>query len=463
MTTHGLQMRTATPVIPSWPIAAAGLLGAALVGLLVAVAPQLGLGALLFLCFVPLVLLELVIAIAIWVPLAFVERLPQLVFAPTLAAIMVFVAWLGAVSGAPRLVSDFARRQPVLLGSLALLLAWVTASVAWADDVGAMLYDFWRWWVAAGVLIVVATAARREIHARLIAGAFIAGAVVSVVAGLVVGFADANSIATQEDGRFGGGLGDPNLLAAGLVPAIALAAGLYPGSSPRVRVSLVAAILILSAGLAASGSRGGLFAALVSIVAALALSRGRRLQLGALIVTAVVFAGAFVATSSPSTWERVRSFDSGGTGRIDLWTVAWRMSEEHPVTGVGVNNFRSESSEYVLQPGSIDEAGLIVGRPHVVHNVYLQLLAETGIVGLALFAVVIGAAVSATWRAAARLAAAGEERAAALARAILIAQLGALSASVFLSNGYDKRIWLLFALGCVMLGIAERRTPQVST
>jgi len=170
-----------------------------------------------------------------------------------------------------------------------------------------------------------------------------------------------------------------------------------------------------------------------------------------------------VATSSPTTWERVRSFDSGGTGRIDLWTVAWRMSEEHPVTGVGVNNFRSQSSQYVLEPGSIDEAGLIVGRPHVVHNVYLQLLAETGIVGLGLFVVVIGAALSATWRAAVRLEAADEKTGASLARAVLIAQLGALSASVFLSNGYDKRIWLLFALGCVMLGIAERRVAAGST
>jgi len=264
-------------------------------------------------------------------------------------------------------------------------------------------------------------------------------------------------VATQAEGRFGGGFGDPNLLAAGLVPAIALAVGLYAGSSSGVRVALIGSIAILAAGLGASGSRGGLVAALISIVAAFALGRGRRLQLAALLATTIVFVGAFVATSSPGTWERVRSFDSGGTGRVDLWTVAWRMTEDHPLTGVGVNNFRSESSQYVFEPGSIEDVGLIVERPHVVHNVYLQQLAETGVIGLGLFVVVIGAALAGTWRAAVGLDRAGDERGASLARALLIAQLGALSASVFLSNGYDKRIWLLLALGCAMLGIAERR------
>lgn len=450
-------MRTATPVLPSWSIAAAGLGAALLVGVLVAVAPRLGVGALLFLCFVPVVLLELVVAIVVWVPLAFLERLPQLAFAPTLAAIMILVAWLGAMAGAPRLVGDFVRRQPVLVAALVSLLVWVTASVAWADDVGAVLADFWNWWIAAVVLVVLATVVRREVDARFVAGAFVAGAVASVIAGLIVGTTSVDSAATQEGGRFGGGLGDPNVLAAGLVPAIALAVGLYPGASPRSRAALVVGIVILTIGLAASGSRGGLFAALVAVLAALALSRGRRIQLGALVVTGVVLAGAFLATSSPSTWERVRTFDSGGTGRIDLWTVAWRMSEDHPITGVGVNNFRSESSQYVFQPGSIEDVGLIVERPRVVHNVYLQQLAETGVVGLALLVVVIAAALAGVWRAAALLDAAGDRSGAALARAILIAQLGALTASVFLSNAYDRRIWILFALGSAMLGIAARR------
>ena len=37
------------------------------------------------------------------------------------------------------------------------------------------------------------------------------------------------------------------------------------------------------------------------------------------------------------------TFDDGGSGRQDLWEVGWRIFEDKPVNGVGLNNFRKES------------------------------------------------------------------------------------------------------------------------
>ena len=41
--------------------------------------------------------------------------------------------------------------------------------------------------------------------------------------------------------------------------------------------------------------------------------------------------------------------------------------------------------------------------------------------------------------------------------AVLVAQIGALSASVFLSNGYDLPLWILFSLGPVLTTVAVRQ------
>jgi O-antigen ligase len=134
------------------------------------------------------------------------------------------------------------------------------------------------------------------------------------------------------------------------------------------------------------------------------------------------------------------------------------MFEAHPIAGVGDNNFRAASAEFVRQPGQLEDVQLIVEQPHVVHNTYLQQLAETGIVGLGLLISFLIGCLRATWRAAKRFATIGDQAMAALGRSLLVAQIGVLSVSVFMSNGYDKRIWVLLALGPAMLAVAIRQS-----
>ncbi|MEO7197712.1 MAG: hypothetical protein ABIZ50_04490, partial [Solirubrobacterales bacterium] len=86
-----------------------------------------------------------------------------------------------------------------------------------------------------------------------------------------------------------------------------------------------------------------------------------------------------------------------------------------------------------------------------------QQLAELGVIGLVLLLGVLAAAVAATWRAAKRLQRLGQTELAVLARSILTAQVGALSAYVFIPNGYNKILWVLLALGPVLGTIAAGR------
>ena len=213
----------------------------------------------------------------------------------------------------------------------------------------------------------------------------------------------------------------------------------------------------VTAGFAAAESRGGLVAATLALLAAFIVFKRARLQVLAVLAVVVAVGAAWFAVN-PDAWQRISSFDTEGNGRTELWEVAWRMSVDHPVAGVGLGNFPANSLQYVREPGSLKFVELIAGdRPIVAHSTYLQLLSENGIVGLALYMALVLACLSAARRAARRFDALGERALATLSRAALVAGISMLGAGVFLTGGPDKRVWIVLALGPVLAGIARRQ------
>ena len=437
----------------SLSLAAAGLLSALLIGVLIARDTGLGVAAVIGACYAPIVFVNLPLGIAIWAPLAFFERVPLAGPGPTVILILIAAAWLGALPSMQHHVATVFRRHGALFGLMFAFFAWTTASIVWASDSAAAVDDFWIWIVAGGVFVVVATSIATPRIALALCGAFVVGAVASEVVALLQGPVSEADLATQEAGRLGAGGQDPNYLAAGLVPAAAIAVGLLPfARSGLMRWALTGSVVMLVVGVIATGSRGGLVALTIVIVAALVIGRGRRLQLG-FVIAVIIAVGSF--WFSTSSLDRIKDFDTG-TGRIDLWRVASQMSVDNPILGVGINNFRAESVAYALQPAPVEGVGLVASSPLVAHNIYLQQLAETGAIGFLLLAGFLIAALRASWTAARMFDAAGETRYAGLARALLVGQIGALSASMFISNGNDRRLWLLLAIGVVLASVASR-------
>ncbi|HWI22359.1 MAG TPA: O-antigen ligase family protein [Baekduia sp.] len=424
---------------------------------------KLGVALIGALVFVPIAFLNPPLALAVWATSAFMTAIPAFGQASNRSLYLLFIVWVGTLFARDDALRRRARRQIPMLGGLVLFFVWALSTLLWAPEPGSAKEPAINFLLSMGVFLLVTTFVLDRRHARWLVMAYVMGTTLSVLAGaatggLSTGASELNT-ATSVEGRLQGGVSDPNYLAAACVPAIVLAAGLAARRGQvLLRFALGVAVVILTIGLAATESRGGILAAAVVAIGALLTWKGQRKNV-ALIIALVLLAGAGWFTASPASWERVTASQDGGSGRTDVWTVAWRVVKAHPIEGVGLANFSAVSPDYLRQPGALSRADLIVDQKIMVHNAYLQLWAETGAIGLLLLLLLAGRAVSSGYRAADLFERRGDQPTAALARAGALALLGALAASFFLSNLDDRRIWILMALGPVLFAIARADEP----
>jgi O-antigen ligase len=454
-------LRRPLPIIPAPIIIGAVLIASIGAGRMIATGHVgLSVGIVLAIPFFVLVFMDLALAIAIWVGLLFIAHLSALSVAPTAVEILLALAWLAA-GGNVRGRLPVLRENIRIVWAIAAFLVWVTISAAWSfspSDAGAQIGT---WWQSAIMFLIVATTLTTVRDIRIVTFAFVIGACVSVLIGLLGygGPTDAVRIAAVGNRLTGGG-GDPNSQASAFLAAMFVAGGLVSVvRSRRAKLMMGFGLAFIMVGFTATESRGGLIALGVAAVAAFVLLPDQRRQvLGALGIGALGL-GVWVMIK-PSALARITDFGGGTSGRHDQWTIAWKIFKQHPFLGVGINNFRQYEPRYVLQPGTtLNHVRLVAETPEIVHNVYLQLLAETGIVGFVLFVLIVAGCLRATWQAIRRFDQLGDRAYASLSRAVLIGTIGMLAAMIFISDGDDFRLWTLFALGPVLLTLSKRRRP----
>ncbi|HSL19898.1 MAG TPA: O-antigen ligase family protein [Vicinamibacterales bacterium] len=331
------------------------------------------------------------------------------------------------------------------------------------------------------VTIVALASARRRLPVlawtMVAAGALLAA--IGVFQALTGGFANefggfgrikyAQIYGTVFEPRIAGPLGDPNFFAQillVLVP-VALALATWERTAWR-RVLGYAAAAILVGGTALTYSRGGALA--LALVAGLSLvdrKHGWR-DLGAgvllLAMLALLLPDNFMRRVTTldqliSRPEQTLRPDSSFEKRKLLVSTAWRMFLDHPVAGVGAGNYTTRFEDYADEVGFAARDYDDPAERHYPHNLYLEVGAETGVIGLIVFGAVCALALGRLVRARESFHRQGEELSAGIVRGFAIALLGYLVSSIFLHGHFLRYLWLLFAAAAAAHLAAREREP----
>ena len=421
---------------------------AAVLGSGVVVAPPRALALVAGLIFVVVCTQNLAAGLAVFVFLTFFAVLPG-VYNLVRAATLVLVAfWLFS------LVSRTARRPGLLArhrgyaGAMILLLGWYLSSSVWAERSSAAFQATLR--LAPVVLLPFVTyaAIRETRHVRWVVWAYLAGAVLTAVLG-VVGGTPSDSSPYYDTSRIGGLIGDPNFLAAALVPALILGSFmLLVVRGTMQRWLLVVCVVVDTGVLFLTESRGGIVALSASFLAAIAFAGAVRARALAIVLTVAAVGFAYFAlVAPPQSLARITSFSAGGgSGRTDLWSIAFDIAGHHPIAGVGAGNFVVVEPRYAVGNLNISDLSVVIDTPKVAHSAYIEILTELGAVGFALFAVLIGGSLVFGVKAVRAAARSTDRELELLARGLLIGLIGLLAAYAFLSGEYEVPLWLLLGL-----------------
>jgi O-antigen ligase len=282
------------------------------------------------------------------------------------------------------------------------------------------------------------------------------------------GFNVAPEGATQKElrPRLGGPLGSENRYAqilAVVFPLALIRAFRDPRRSRRLAGG-VAAVLI-AGGIFLTFSRGAAVAVGLTILLTLVLRELKlRHVLPALaVLTAVVVLvvpdyvvrlstlEGVTALSSSTSSDSTNRPDSALVGRETENLAALSVFMDHPITGVGPGvYFHDYSRDYANRLGLRYLASERRG-----HSLYLEMAADTGIIGLSAFLVMVGVPIVMLLRQARAWREKDPERAI-VASSLLFALLAYLASAMFLHLSYQRFFWAILALASAAIWILRR-------
>src|SRR5205807_2677507 len=187
--------------------------------------------------------------------------------------------------------------------------------------------------------------------------------------------------------------------------------------------------------LVATLSRSGWLGFVVAAIAlAILLPERRReiMMIGAAFAVVLLLAGLADPVAGRLGASQGSSPLDTFNARVPIWGAAISMFAHHPIFGAGVNNFGYLIDSYDPNLG-VNQA----------HNLFLNIAAERGILGIATFLLVV-AVVFQTLRSAWRSASGFSNRV--LTAGIIAALLGFFAHSLFDVSYYDYKILLMFWL-----------------
>ncbi len=365
-----------------------------------------------------------------------------------------------------------ALRFPGLIIAALLMLACHTASALLSSRPHVSLNSVFEWLlegVFLAFLLVNSLRTREEVFAAVRA-IVAAGAVMGFLAILqqvfgpiehgMAGFAQ---IEGQAQRRLAGPIGEVNRFAQVMAVLIPVAAGFAITSRGPQRWLYWIATVLICGGMGLAFSRGTLVALVLVVPFGLLFGfvRVRHLALvalcGALLMTASPYfekrmtsIGTMAVQSLGLSPGGIRNVDGASRGRVTEMQAAGLLFLEHPLLGVGPRMAPVYYAEYAVLVG-----GKVRQGSRRTHNLYLQLAAETGLVGLFAFLGMIAMVLLPLDRARRSLQH-SDRQLWGLVCGLELAVLLLLATSLFLHAAYIRYFWLLLALAGVAASLPAR-------
>lgn len=182
---------------------------------------------------------------------------------------------------------------------------------------------------------------------------------------------------------FGGGqISGSNQLASALVWGLPIAYFMLLYSNNKKKKLLAGICLgILICGIICTESRQT-FLALLFYVVYIFLTSNRKIILATAVSLLVIVGLNFVPSTYSDRMATIQDYeeDSSAIGRLEIWKAAVDVWRDYPLLGVGGRNLYLIADRYT-------------SHVRVTHNTFFQILSEEGLVGILLFASLMGLAV----------------------------------------------------------------------
>ena len=145
-------------------------------------------------------------------------------------------------------------------------------------------------------------------------------------------------------------------------------------------------VILLSAALLFNATRGAWLAVVCTISLLLLYYLTQRKKLAAVILCCLLAVGAGL-TQYPPLAQRAQSItdttNQSNHERLLIWHSAYEMFKDHPVTGVGLGQYKDNYQKKYISPEAKEPF-----LSHA-HNNFMQMLAENGLIGFAGFMTLI--------------------------------------------------------------------------
>lgn len=231
---------------------------------------------------------------------------------------------------------------------------------------------------------------------------------------------------------------------------------LKPTTSLRKKIIVIANITLCLVVMFKTGSRGG-FIACIAVFTYLLFVKTKTVNISFFKKMIIVLTAFMLLLSISMNTERYRSIldvssdynIDAETGRLSIWKAGMRMMLSNPLTGVGVGRF------YEGVGRDRQERGLLSWRWQAAHNSFVQIGAETGVIGFILFIVMSSRVFVITGRVRIRSSSNDLVRIAEMARAGF---LGHLLSAMFLSQAYSIYWVFYIALSASMQRMLEEES-----